>query len=181
MIPKLLSSLFTDEKTKAHRLCDLPRYTDNIYRSWDFSLLYIFSHSHWTHFFWRSVHHGYTSYMFIFNCLIEFYCTILRFSHPFDSHPFLSISLLSSFVPLTVTNSGQWAIKYKFLCVHMQEFLWVKGMCIYRISTNCQILLWSSCINYSVGHIVCVFFHRASSAVVTNVLKLVKIFEGVGE
>ena len=43
----------------------------------------------------------------LFNCLIEFYCTISRFSHPFDSHPFLSISLLSSFVPLTVTNSGQ--------------------------------------------------------------------------
>ena len=36
-------------------------------------------------------------------------------------------------------------------------------------------------INYSVGHIVCVFFHRASSTVVTNVLKLVKIFEGVGK
>lgn len=118
-----------------------PRYTDDTHRSWDFSLLCISLHSHWTHFFLRSVHHSYTSYMFVFNCLIEFCCTISRFSHPF-----LSIPLLGGSTPLTVTDSGQWAIRYKFLCVHMQEFLWVKGMCIYRISTNCRILLWSSCI-----------------------------------
>ena len=71
-----------------------PRYTDNTHRSWDFSLLCISLHSHWTHFFLRSVHHSYTSYMFIFNCLIEFCCTMSQLSHPFDpcfltlSYPF---------------------------------------------------------------------------------------------
>ena len=104
--------------------------------------LYMSGNVDLSHFFLTSVHHSYTSYMSVFNCLIEFCCTISRFSHPF-----LSIPLLSGFAPRTVTDSGQWAIRYKFLCVHMREFLWVKGMCIYRISTNCRILLWSSCIN----------------------------------
>lgn len=50
----------------------------------------------------------------------------------------------------------------------MREFLWVKGMCIYRISTNCEFFCEAVVlINYSVGHIV----HRASSTVGTNVFE----------
>ena len=73
-----------------------PRYTDNTHRSWDFSLHCIFLHSHWTHFFLRSVPHSYPSYMFIFDCLLETYCAISWFSHPFNRH-FLTLSYPSPF------------------------------------------------------------------------------------